>query len=293
MYKGRIKEISAVVPKHIIQNIDVPGFTEKEKLMMIKTTGIKERRLNLCTTTYMAIEACKPLDLTGVSILIMATQTPDHLIPGSSHAIQDYFKLECGCIDMNVACNGFIQGLAVAYSFAAQGGKVLMVFSETMTSILDSQDKNSLLFGDAASAMIIDREGYAEINLHSNGDRFGAILHDQGGFMRMKGEDVFDFTMKEVYETIFEDKCAGIDYFVFHQSNLFILKRLAARLGIPPEKMVINIDRFGNTSACSIPLALVTEKPTGYLMACGYGAGLNWGTAKFDYHPEKIYYNEI
>ena len=131
-----------------------------------------------------------------------------------------------------------------------------------------------------------------DFRFFSDGSKFDAVCQ-KGEFMKMQGETVFDFTMTEVLNTLKRYNISEFDYFIPHQSNLYILKQFQRRLNIPDDQMVINIQKYGNTSACSIPLAMVTEKPTGWVLVCGYGAGLNWGIATFNYEPENIYYNEV
>lgn len=289
---GNIREISAFVPEYTIQNKDNPNFSEKDKFIFIKTTGIKQLHICQTSTADMAIKACEPLNKKGIDLIITVTQTPTVQIPGMSSLLQDYFKLNCGGIDLNSACNGFVQGLMVAYSFASHGLKSMIVFSELMSNIQDPQDKNSMIFGDGAVAMIVEPDGdNAKFILYSDGSRFESVWKPDK-YLLMNGSAVFDFTMSEVFDALSYVVNDKIDYYVLHQSNLFILKHLAKRLNIPLEKMCINIDRYGNTSAVSIPLAMATEIPEGRLIACGYGAGLSWGTVEFYYKPENVYYYE-
>ena len=294
--QGRIKEISAVVPKNVVINEDNPNFSKKHKLIFTKTTGIKQ--LHLCdndkiNNISMAIEACKPLVLSNINMIICVTQTPEVTIPGLSHLIQNHFNLKCGCIDINGACNGFIQGLMVAYSLASKDIRTLLVFSENLSSIQDKLNKNSLMFGDGAVAMTVEYSNiYSIFKIYSDGSRFKAVWKPSE-YLLMDGEVVMDFVMNEVFESLKGFDFNEFDYFVPHQSNLFILKQLQRRLNIPDEKIVINIQKYGNTSAVSIPLAMVTEIPTGKLLTCGYGAGLNWGTCEFDFNPVKTFYYEF
>lgn len=254
-----------------------------------------------------------------IKALIFLSQTPDYRIPFTSNILQQRLHLskEILCLDINAGCSGFVQGLSVAYSLANTiEGKVLLIVSETLSKILSPEDKSTnMLFGDAGSAILIskdnERNGDAFFNFFSDGENYDAILIPDGGYrnpfeekslewsidvkgnknkgmhLTMDGPRVFDFTLREIPKSIelllenYHLRKDEIDAFLFHQSNKFIIKQIASILNLPKEKVLINIDKFGNTSGVSIPLLLTTELENTFIankkiLLSGYGSGLNW-----------------
>ena len=291
--KFNIEQISAAVPKQVRKTAYNVQFSNKELFVMEKTTGIRELRVSDEGTYSMALHAARPLSR-DVDFIVFSSQTPDVQIPGLSNKLAAALDINCGTVDLNTACNGFVQGLLVASSLPVN--RVLLVFSEHMTSTQDRSHRNSLLFGDAAVAMIVDNCSHneAEFTMYSDGARFTSVWQPDE-YLLMDGEAMFDFAVNEVLgairKAILESEEPVIDHFVLHQSNQYILKHLQRKLNA--KSMISNIDRYGNTSSVSIPLALVTEKPEGVILSAGYGAGLNWGTVVYRYKPDKVFYNEI
>lgn len=327
-----IEGISAAVPKRIVSNDTLfeSSLNTKDRNVFEKTVGIKERRwVNDDTTASdLAYHASDLLlsnehfDRSEIECIIFISQTPDFKIPFTSNILQDRLKVDkkCLCLDINAGCAGFVQGLSVASSIASNlKGKVLLVIAETLSKILSPNDKSTnLLFGDAASALIISKNiSYKNdfwFNYFSDGSNYDAIMIPDGGYrnpfsinslsmqnidtdnnsatgihLHMDGAKVFDFTLREVAKSIqllLNDASLTldqIDLLALHQSNKFILKQISKRLGIlGDDKLLINIENFGNTSGVSIPLLLVTnsEKCKNKKILCsGYGSGLNWGNA--------------
>ena len=270
--------------------------------------------------------------------LVFLSQTSDYKIPFTSNILQDRLGLKNDilCLDINAGCAGFIQGLSIAYSIANTlkiGQKVLLIIGETLSKILSPEDRTTtMLFGDAASAILISKtnnnsdESY--FNFFSDGAKAKAIMIPDGGYrnrvnsnsfiskfddknnlknntqLQMDGPNVFDFTLREIYPSIleltnnFEIDLEEIDKFLFHQSNKFIIKQIAAKLGVSNNKVPINIQDFGNTSGVSIPLLISTYNQdflkTGKVLCSGYGSGLTWGNcilniSKTTILPNKIY----
>lgn len=270
-----------------------------------------------------------------IKALIFVSQTSDYKIPFTSNILQDRLNLssEILCLDINAGCAGFIQGLATSYALANSiEGKVLLVISETLSKILSPKDKTTtMLFGDGAAAILISKNGNENqktyFNFFSDGSNFDAIIIPEGGYrypfnedslnwvedkkgnerqklhLYMDGPRVFDFTLREIPKSI-EDLLSktntekqSIDGFLFHQSNKFIINQIGSRLGVPKEKILINIQDFGNTSGVSIALLMVTElkKQKNYkkLVLSGYGVGLNWGNSIISLSPEVNIYDLI
>lgn len=255
-----------------------------------------------------------------IKALIFLSQTPDYKIPFTSNILQDRLGLpkEVLCLDINAGCSGFIQGLSVAYSLANTiQGKVLLIVSETLSKVLSPNDRSTtMMFGDGGSAVLIGKSESSKkesyFNFFSDGENSDAIMIPHGGYrnqfnvnslnwvedekgnkmkgthLTMDGPRVFDFTLREVPKSIdllkkqFNFNIDDIDLFLFHQSNKFIINQISSRLGLPKEKVLINIDQFGNTSGVSIPLLMASEmfnieKKDRKILLSGYGVGLNWG----------------
>jgi 3-oxoacyl-[acyl-carrier-protein] synthase-3 len=258
-----------------------------------------------------------------IKALIFLSQTSDYKIPFTSNILQAKLGLpkDVLCLDINAGCAGFVQGLSLSYSVLSTlpEGKVLFVVAETLSKILSKKDKTtSMLFGDGASAILIGKKlgTKAFFNFYSDGENFDAIKIEDGGYRNpfsenslqevedelgniknkthlfMDGPRVFDFTLREIVPSIeqlltkFSLNIDSIDYFLFHQSNKFIIKQLASKLNIPLAKVPININDFGNTSGVSIPLLMVTNRDqflsSKKLLFCGYGSSLNWGVCTLE-----------
>lgn len=254
-----------------------------------------------------------------ITALIFISQTADYKIPFTSNILQNKLGLpqDILCLDINAGCAGFIQGLSTAYALAATtSGKVLLVVAETLSKILSKEDRStSMLFGDGAAAILISKDksikSNSYFNFFSDGSNADAIIVPDGGcrnpfnedslkwredsqgnrnkgtHLKMDGPRVFDFTLREIPLSVeklinkYKIDIEEIDSFLFHQSNKFIIKQIASRLKLPKDKILINIDRFGNTSGATIPLLMVTELDQKQLpktiLISGYGVGLNWG----------------
>jgi 3-oxoacyl-[acyl-carrier-protein] synthase-3 len=267
-----------------------------------------------------------------IKSLIFLSQTSDYKIPFTSNILQFRLGLECQtlCLDINAGCAGFIQGLSTAYSIAKtleKDQKVLFIVSETLSKILSSADRSTtMLFGDGASAILITKtENEVDesfFNFYSDGGKSAAIMIPHGGFrnvvtkesfkaiadeknstrnrlqLAMDGSSVFDFTLREIYPSILElfdyyiQDLDKIDKFLFHQSNKFIIKQIAAKLAAGEDKVPINIQDYGNTSGVSIPLLISSFKDdfskTSKVVCSGYGSGLNWGNCIIDISKTKI-----
>lgn len=259
------------------------------------------------------------IDKQEIDCLIFLSQTPDFKIPFTSNILQDRLGLRKNtlCLDINAGCAGFIQGLSTSFAIAKtiKRGKVLFIIAETLSKILSKKDRStSPLFADGAAAILIENtentDSRSFFNFFSDGGNAGAIKIPDGGYrnpintgslkvvedtqgnrrnrlhLSMDGPKVFDFTLREIapsIEELFEQSGVekdNIDYFLLHQSNQFIIKQIASKLGVPSEKMLLNIKEFGNTSGVSIPLLMCSNKDriqqSSRILLSGYGSGLNW-----------------
>lgn len=334
-----IKAIASCVPKEIISNDSFEDLlSPKERRVFEKTVGILERRwaADEITASDLGFEAAKQLMSAyeikndEVDCLVFLSQTSDYKIPFTSNILQHRLglKKEILCLDINAGCAGFIQGLSTSFAIAQSlsKGKVLFIIAETLSKILSKNDRGtSMLFGDGASAVLIENTGNKEsvafFNFFSDGNNADAIMIPDGGYrnkvtpqsfeilkgennnvrnglnLSMDGPRVFDFTLREIapgikdlLETYGLDVNA-IDYFLLHQSNRFIIKQIASQLDVPAEKMLVNIEKYGNTSGVSIPLLMCSNNQSLRrdltLLLSGYGSGLNWGNCLL--HVPEIY----
>jgi 3-oxoacyl-[acyl-carrier-protein] synthase-3 len=268
----------------------------------------------------------------NIQSIIFLSQTSDFIIPFTSNILQHRLglKKDILCLDINAGCAGFIQGLSTAISIAStlqKGQKVLLIIAETLSKILATADRSTtMLFGDGASAILISKTEESSdesfFNFYSDGAMYKAIMIPHGGFrnvvtedsfkiiseeknesknnlqLSMDGPNVFDFTLREIYPSIIElltyynKDLSKIDKFLFHQSNKFIIKQIAAKLAIGDDRVPINIQDYGNTSGVSIPLLISSYyksfSTTDKVVCSGYGSGLNWGNCIIDISKTKI-----
>lgn len=313
----------AHVPRQVVTNEDFTKRLDTSDEWIAQRTGIRERRIagpGESTLTLSVAASRQALAEAGlrpdqIDLIVHATITPDHQLPSTACELQ----AELGCswipaFDIVAACSGFVYALVSAAQFIDCGmaTNVLVLGSETLTRITDMEDRGTaVLFGDGGGAAILrpskdpDR-GILAARLGADGGRAKAVWVPAGGsaepasvrtvnerlhYMKMKGREIYKFAVVQMHSLVketAEDVGIGLDELALvipHQSNLRIIESAAARLGLPMEKVSINIDRFGNTSAASIPLALHEARATGRIkagdlvMLVGFGAGLTWGSA--------------
>lgn len=258
-----------------------------------------------------AIEAagCVPED---IDLIIVATSTPDYIFPSTAALLQARLGIRNGCaaFDVQAVCSGFVYALSVAEKFIRSGShrRALVVGAEVFSRILDWSDRATcVLFGDGAGALVLeasDRPGIRTTALHADGSHH-PILSVPGGvasgqvigdpFLRMDGQAVFKFAVKvlgEVAVEVLEHAGASVDsvdWLIPHQANIRIIQATAKRLGMPMEKVIVTVERHGNTSAASIPLALDQAVRDGRIHAGhrvlveGVGGGFTWGAALIDF----------
>ena len=326
-----ISGISGIVPRAVVENHHFTDiFTVQELENTIKTTGITQRRIveeSICSSD-LCYEAAEQLitemsiDRASIDLLIFLSQTPDYRQPATAPLLQHRLGLSkaTGAFDINLACSGYVYGLATSFAFASQHGlkRILLLVGETMSKMISRKDRaTSLLFGDGGTATLIekgDKFGSSYFSLNSDGSGEDALKIPGGGYRHpssphtlkektyedgslrsdeqlfMDGIEVFNFTMREIPRDIgFLLKHVGktldnVDYIVFHQANKFITDFFAKKLKYPKEQLPYSLHKFGNTSAVSIPLTIVSEmrhilrKQTKQFMLCGYGAGFSWAT---------------
>ena len=253
----------------------------------------------------LAAAGCAPND---IDLIVLATSTPDYIFPSTATILQDKLGMSNGAaaFDLQAVCGGFIYALGVADKFIRSGShrRALVVGAETFSRILDWHDRGTcVLFGDGAGAVVLEAGAVPGVHataLHADG-RHGGILavpgHLHGGqpcgdpFLRMDGRAVFKFAVKVLAEVAEEviaaagKTAADVDWLVPHQANIRIMQATARKLRLPPEKSIVTVDRHGNTSAASIPLALDEAVRGGKVgtgdtvLLEGVGGGFTWGAA--------------
>ena len=290
------------VPDKVVTNNDLAASMDTNDAWIVERTGIRERRIG-GTTSGLAIEAgLAALQRAGrrpdeIDAVILATTTPDQIVPGTSATVQDGIGIPGGAFDVNAACSGFVYALSVAHGLLAIGAERLLVIgSETLSRITDWDDRSvAVLVGDGAGAVVLEAvDGPGQLlswNLGADGSLRHLLKCDHGGYLFMDGKEIFRKAIRAVVESA-EQAIAeagltadDIDLIVPHQANLRIITAACQRLGIPEEKAVVVIDRYGNTSSASIPLALADALDTDrlhkghHVLLTGFGGGMTWASA--------------
>ena len=290
------------LPDKVITNEDLSARLDTSDAWIVERTGIRERRIG-GTTSELAIAAgARALEHAGrrgdeVDIVIVATSTPDALVPGTSATVQEGLGIAGGAFDVNAACSGFVYALVAGHGMVLAGARrVLVVGSETLSHITDWDDRTlAVLVGDGAGAVLLEAtDAPGELlawDLGADGSLRHLLKCDHGGYLYMNGREIFRHAVRAVVESSTKalERAglgpADVDLFVPHQANARIIAAASQRLGISEERCVITIDRYGNTSSASIPLALVDAIETGRLrqgaivLLSGFGGGMTWASA--------------
>lgn len=290
------------VPDKIVTNDDLSATLDTSDEWITERTGIKQRYVG-GITSQLAIEAGNRaiedagLEPSDIDLVLLATTTPDSLVPGTSATVQAGIGTPGGAVDLNAACSGFVYGLVAAAGFAAVGsGRILLIGAESLSRIVDWDDrKMAVLVGDGAGAVVIEPvEGPGDLlswHLGADGTLRHLLYCDHGGYVTMDGKEIFRKAVRAVIdstEQALADAGLGpndVDLFVPHQANLRIIQAVCQRLGIPEEKTSIVIDRYANTSSASVPLALFHAledgrvHPGDHLLLTGFGGGMTWASA--------------
>jgi 3-oxoacyl-[acyl-carrier-protein] synthase-3 len=302
MRGGVIIGWGTALPDKIVTNEDLATMVDTSDAWITERTGIRERRVG-GTTTGLAVEAAEValaragIEPADIDALILATTTPDQTVPASSATVQHRLGLSCGAMDLNAACSGFVYGLATAHGLIAGGAdRVLIIGSETLSRITDWTDRTTcILFADGAAAVVVERvDGPGQLlawDLAADGSAQEFLYADVGEFLKMDGKEVFRRAVRIMVESALVSlNAAGVTVddvalVVPHQANIRIIDAACQRLGIPLEKAAVNIERIGNTSAASIPLALAEALDAGrvrqgdIVLLVGFGAGMTAASA--------------
>jgi 3-oxoacyl-[acyl-carrier-protein] synthase-3 len=326
-----IRAICSSVPARCFDNLkETTAFDPKEVDKVVKMAGVRTRHIapeSICSSDLCVAAAKRVLQQLqwtpeSIDALIFVTQSPDYLLPSTSCLAHRDLGLSdrCASFDVGLGCSGYPYALWLANMMLSGGGlkRVLVLHGETPSRFSDGSDRAvALLFGDAGSATALGADPTRSappwsFSLHTDGSGWRDLIIEGGGFrdrmpadprklcVAMNGANVFNFTIRRVPSLVEETLSAAsvspeaVDYFVLHQSNLFIIKYLAKKMHIPESKLPLTIQRFGSTGGPSVPLTITQGnlvRPADRalkLLLVGYGVGLSWGSALIDLASDAI-----
>lgn len=317
----KITGTGSAVPESVLSNSDLEKIVETSDEWITTRTGIKERRIangETASSDIASAAAEKALAASGtdpgeLDAIIVGTVTPDFLFPSTACVVQSLLGAKNAyAFDVMAGCSGFLYILHVAEGIIKSGGakKILIIGAETLSKFVDFEDRSTcILFGDGAGAAVLegsDSPGILSSLLSSDGNDWNLlyipgggsrmpmgskVIEDRDQYIKMKGNDVFKVAVKSMETaTVNAVEKAGltsddIDLFVPHQANHRILEAVRKRLGFPEQKVFVNLDRYGNTSAASVPLALDEAIQSGrakegsIVLFAAFGAGFTWGAS--------------
>ncbi len=326
-----LRGITSCVPARCFDNLrDTVAFDKDEVEKVVRLAGVKTRHLaadsvcssDLCLAAARDVLGALQWPPESIDGLIMVTQSPDYFLPSTACLLHRDLKLAdtCAAFDLGLGCSGYAYGLWLAAMMLQSPGfrRILLLHGETPARFASESDRSvALLFGDAGSATAIEAaDGDTSkrwwFGLHTDGTGYHDLIIEGGGFrdrfpsdpqkhfVHMNGAGVFNFTIKRVPPLIEETLDAAglgkeqVDYFIFHQSNLFIMRHLAKKCGLPEDRIPFTIGEFGSTGGPSVPLTIANgglTRPAGrslQLLLLTYGVGLSWGSALVDLPPGAI-----
>jgi 3-oxoacyl-[acyl-carrier-protein] synthase III len=331
--RATITAVSHYVPEKILTNSDLEKMVDTNDEWIRTRTGIRERHIlekgatsDLVTKAVHQLLANRGITASEIDLIIVATITPDMMLPSTACLVQDKIGARnAWAFDLNAACSGFLYALSVGARFIETGvhSKIIIIGADKMTSITDYTDRNTcVLFGDAAAAVLLEptdekEYGILDQRLYSDGSGRKALHMKGGGSLHPATHETVDKRMHFVYQdgkTVFKSAVIGmadvaaeildrnhlkgkdISWLVPHQANLRIIDATAKRMGLDQNKVMINIDKYGNTTAATIPLCLSEWWQAGLLkrgqkiVLAAFGAGYTWGATLIKWslaNPEK------
>ena len=310
-----ITGLGAYAPERVVTNDDLSQLVDTSDEWIMERTGIRERRIasDEQALSDISLPAARQAleqagcDGTDIDLLIVATVTPDMMFPSTSALLADQLGAkDAGAYDLSAGCTGFMYAVAQAYGMIAAGlsRKALVVGGDVLSRILDWSDRSTVvLFGDGAGAVVLERSdeaGFLAFELGADGAGGEHLWLPGSGsrrfeepeeFVKMNGREVFKFATRVLVQSAeavlarYGATIDDVDVYVPHQANVRIIDHATKKLGIPSDRVVTNVDRYGNTSSGSIPLALAEAQADGRLqpgklvLMTGMGAGLTWGSA--------------
>jgi 3-oxoacyl-[acyl-carrier-protein] synthase III len=310
-----ITGVGGHVPERVLANDELAAMVDTSEEWIYQRTGIRERRLaaegetcaDLAEAAARAALRHAGVEAASLDLLVVATATPDLVFPATAALVQERIGASgAASYDLACACTGFVYAMAqaVLQLHLGFGRRALIVGAETLSRLVDWDDRGTaVLFGDGAGAVVLEADAVEvpalfSVDLGAEGSAGAELLVPMPGWtpkadgrvIRMNGREVYRFASRFVVESVqrlaqaAEVALDEIDWIVFHQANQRILEHIAEKLGLPPERVLSNLDRYGNTSAASIPLVLAEAVQQGKLtpgqrvLLVGYGAGLAWGS---------------
>jgi 3-oxoacyl-[acyl-carrier-protein] synthase-3 len=318
-FRSRVLGCGGYLPERVVSNAALAARIDTTDEWIVQRTGIRQRHVaaegeytsDLATRAAERALAQAGMAGSDLDLIVLATATPDHTFPATATKVQARLGMRRGAaFDVQAVCTGFIYALAMADNAirVGQAKRALVIGAETFSRILDWNDRGTcVLFGDGAGALVLEAvpdeggavsRGVLSTHLHSDGTGHDLLYVDGGpsttqtaGFLRMEGREIFRNAVQRLAEVVDEALTANrlgadaVDWLVPHQANRRIIDAMGKRLGLPPEKVVITIDRHANTSAASVPLALAEASADGRIRAGqlvlmeAMGGGLTWGAA--------------
>jgi len=320
-----ITGIGSYAPQRVMTNAELAQIVDTSDEWIVERTGIRERRVAAADEALsdLSLPAAKDaldqagVDPTTLDLVVVATVTPDMLFPSTGAILADQLGAkDAAAYDLSAGCTGFVYALAQAHGMLAGGlvDRALVVGGDVLSRIVDWEDRSTcVLFGDGAGAVVLERVregGFLGFELGADGSGGTQLYMPAGGsrspataetvaerqhFAKMNGREVFKFATRVLVDSAEKvlDECEvpvdEVDVYVPHQANVRIIDHARRKLGISEERTVVNVDRFGNTSSGSIPLALGDAEADGRLvegemvLMTGMGAGLTWGSALIEW----------
>jgi 3-oxoacyl-[acyl-carrier-protein] synthase-3 len=310
----RVSGWGTALPPQVVTNQDLEQRLDTSDEWIVARSGIRERRVGgslveLASAAAKEALARAQLAADQVDLLVLSTTTPEETVPHSSAAVHQRLGLGGGALDLNAACAGFVYGMVVAAgALATVARRVLLVGADTLSRITNPEDRaTAVLFADGAGAVLLERPeegdegdavpGVLAADLGTDGSAHDLLRCPHGGWLSMEGREVFRRAVRLTVSSAESALAraglepADVDLFVPHQANLRIIEAAGERLGIPAERTAVVVDRTGNTSSASIPLALAEALDAGrvpsggVVLLSGFGAGMSWASCVLRWGP--------
>jgi 3-oxoacyl-[acyl-carrier-protein] synthase-3 len=298
----RFRGWGIAVPDRVVTNAELSLTLDTSDEWITERTGIRERRIGGSAKTLGVLAGQRAMDDAGMStadidFLVLATTTPDRIAPATAPMIANELGLTCPAMDVNAACSGFMYAIRTAYGLLETGNKrILVIGAEHLSRWVDWSDRNmAVLLADGAGATVLeyDPNGTDLISfcLGADGSAADLLTCEHGGYFQMNGREIFRRAVRVVVDSAEKALATAgltaddLSLVIPHQANIRIIQAATQRLGIEMERAVIVLDRYGNTSSASIPLAYDDArqngriKPGDYALMTGFGAGLTWASA--------------
>jgi 3-oxoacyl-[acyl-carrier-protein] synthase III len=299
---SRIVSTGSYLPPRKVSNEDLAKIVDTSDEWITTRTGIKSRHLaddekTSDMATKAAVKALENIDISTIDLVILGTTTPDYIFPATAAKVAANLGIQkAASFDVQAVCSGFLYALTIADKFIKSGShkRALVIGAEKLSDILDWKDRNTcVLFGDGAGAVVLevsDDGGILGSDIYTDGSKIDILYAPKGGFLQMQGTEVFKNAVSKMTSSMgdlltrINVKPEEIDWVIPHQANIRILDSVMQYLGLPKEKLIVTLDKHGNTSAASIPLALDEAVRTGkvkrgdILAFTAVGGGLTWGS---------------